>query len=70
MQSSMIVPSSVSNAEYWACPSLSLPTSLDVSRLTNALRSGPVTSNSPMCERSNNPTDDRTASCSPVIPPG
>ena len=38
--------------------------------LTNALRSGPVTSNSPMCDTSNIPTPSRTARCSAMIPVG
>ena len=69
-QSSTNVPRSVRIAEYCAWPGFRAPTSLQVTRWTNALRSGPVTSNSPMCEMSNTPTASRTALCSATIPPG
>src|SRR5438093_269536 len=68
-QSSTKVPCSVRSAEYWACPGRSAPTSLHVTRCTKALRSGPVTSNSPMWDTSNTPTASRTAVCSAAIPP-
>ena len=70
MQSSMKVPLSLRSAEYCACPSSSAPTSLQVRRFTQALRSGPVNSNSPMCDTSNTPTPLRTARCSLVMPDG
>ena len=57
-------------AEYCACPERKAPTSLHVTRCTKALRSGPVTSNSPMWETSNSPTASRTARCSAAMPRG
>src|SRR5512144_711182 len=69
-QSSTNVPCSVRIPEYCAWPVRSDATSLQVTRCTNALRSGPVTSNSPMCETSNTPTRSRTARCSAPMPAG
>src|SRR2546422_1967519 len=69
-QSSTKVPFSVRIAEYWAWPGFSAPTSLQVTRCTKALRSGPETSNSPMWETSKIPTLSRTARCSAPMPPG
>src|SRR5256714_6358127 len=69
-QSSTNVPRSVRIAEYCAWPGLSAPTSLQVTRCTKALRSGPETSNSPMWETSKIPTLSRTARCSAPMPPG
>src|SRR5512135_1575171 len=69
-QSSTKVPCSVSSPEYWASPGRSAATSLQVTRCTNALRSGPVTSNSPMCDTSNMPARSRTARCSAPMPAG
>ena len=43
---------------------------MHVRRFTNALRSGPVISNSPMCDTSNTPAAVRTISCSRVMPVG
>src|SRR5881628_1415766 len=69
MQSSANVPSAVRSAEYCAWPGSRAPTSLQVTRCTKALRSGPVISNSPMCDTSKMPTASRTARCSAAIPP-
>src|SRR5438477_4808338 len=69
-QSSTNVPLSVRIAEYWAWPGFKAPTSLQVTRCTKALRSGPETSNSPMWETSKIPTLSRTARCSAPMPPG
>ena len=67
-QSSMNPPLTSRIAEYCAWPDESAPTSLQVMRFTNAFRSGPEISNSPMCDTSNTPTAVRTVSCSCVIP--
>ena len=69
VQSSTKVPSGVRIAEYCTPPASSAETSLQVTRLTRAFRSGPVISNSPMWETSNTPAAVRTAWCSARIPP-
>jgi hypothetical protein len=55
-------------AEYCTPPGSSAATSLQVTRVTKALRSGPVTSNSPMWDTSNTPAPVRTAWCSARMP--
>ena len=70
VQSSTKVPWSVRIPEYCTCPGSSAPTSLQVTRLTKAFRSGPVISNSPMWETSKIPTPVRTALCSARMPLG
>jgi hypothetical protein len=47
--------------EYCTPPGSSAATSLQVTRLTKAFRSGPLISNSPMWDTSNTPAPVRTA---------
>src|SRR5688500_1602522 len=70
VQSSTKVPSGVRIPEYCTPPVSSAETSLQVTRFTKALRSGPVTSNSPMWETSKMPVPVRTAWCSAMMPVG
>src|SRR4051812_36231393 len=63
-------PDSCRNAEYCTCQSVSASASLDVTYAANFSASGPVISNSPMCETSNSPAPSRTPRCSAVMPAG
>src|SRR5919204_4327893 len=64
-----MVPSSVRHRVYWAAPgSASRSRSLDSACCRAGPAPSPVTSTLPRWERSNTPTDSRTARCSDSVP--
>src|SRR5687767_924150 len=66
--SSTGAPLSIGSDEYWACPSVSLATSFEVTLWRNSSAPGPSTVTSPMWETSKSPAAVRTAMCSLMRP--